>query len=190
MPKEKQLKSYNMKKAFYNGTILLAILFTTSCGKTENKTQLSADNSSITTTTATVDTSGYFIKRILNCSPKEVAKYIGKPDNRLKPTNNCTYIKDNCTTTTYQNGKYKCYYYHNILKMFEIKGSFPFDDKSIILVGLPFSQPTFKSSDQIWWGNKREANEGPIYIKGIKSVNLSPDGEMIICVEKDFDKKF
>ncbi len=179
-----------MKKSFYNKIILFATLFAISCGQTENKTQQSADNSSATIPAATVDTSRYFIKRMLNCSSKDVTKYIGKADNGLKATKNCSYIKDNCTTTTYQNGKYNCYYYHNILKMFEIKGSFPFDDKSIILVGLPFSQPTFKSSDQIWWGNKREDNEGPIYIKGIKSVNLSPDGAMIICVEKDFNKKF
>jgi len=84
------------------------------------------------------DTTYYFIKHLLNQTPKQVVNKLGNADSKLTPTNDCTYIKDNCTTTTYQNGKYKCFYYHNILKMFEIKGGFPFDANSIILVGLPF----------------------------------------------------
>ena len=64
----------NMKNKFYIGAIFLAIIFATSCGQTEEKTKTTTDTSQPTETAPAVDTSGSFIKRLLNCSPKDVAK--------------------------------------------------------------------------------------------------------------------
>jgi hypothetical protein len=69
-------------------TIIFAFI---SCNSetNENKIETTAKNEQ-QNIVETKDTSLYFIKRLLNCSPKEVERILGKPDSKIIVTNDCT----------------------------------------------------------------------------------------------------
>ena len=70
-------------------------------------------------TYASVETSGHFIRSILNKSPKEVEKALGKADKPFTRSTDCDYLPT-CMQTTYQNGKFEALFYENKLKWLEI----------------------------------------------------------------------
>jgi len=186
-----------MKNLLYYGTIILGIILSASCGQTENKKKTTEDNSSNTKTTAKVDTSDYFIKSILNCSPKEVSKILGVPDTKIKASEDCDYLPS-CNETTYQNGKYDVLYYNNKLKYIEIENVDIFNANAIQYIGFPACEPTFANKYMIHWRSAatRGTATGPLIpIKGIRQVAVLPadgnrKGYMIVAVETDYDNKF
>jgi hypothetical protein len=185
-----------MKKLLYDGTILFGIALTTSCGQATDKSKPS-NNSSLTVTTETVDTSGYFIKGILNSSPKEVAKVLGEPDAKIKPSKDCDYLPS-CNETTYQNEKYEVLYYNNKLKWIEINDVEIFNKSAIQFVGFPAFEPTFANKFMIHWRSAatRGTATGPLIpINGIRQVSVLPadrnrKGYIIVEVETDYNQKF
>ena len=149
-------------------------------------------NSQMPQTTEQIDTSGNFIASILNCSPKEVAKQLGEPDYKIKPSNNCGYLPS-CNETNYQNGKYEAFYYKNKLKSLTINQKGLVNKNAICYIGFPNCVPTFSNPPKyIGWRNSEEKGTaiGPIIpIKGIREIFAWPDF-MVIEVEANFDKKF
>lgn len=143
-------------------------------------------------TQETIDTSGYFIKGLLNSSPKEVAKVLGDPDGKIKASKDCDYLPS-CNETTYQNGKYEVLYYKNKLKWITINQKGLFNKNAIRYAGFQSCEPTF--SDPLVgydWRNSetRGTATGPLIpIKGLRQVCAFPD-YILITVETDYDKKF
>ena len=144
--------------------ILIGALFTISCGQTEDKTSNSTSSTPATKTTKLVDTSGLFIRKLLNSSPQEVAKYIGKPDTKIKPSTDCDYLPA-CNEASYQNKKYEVLYYNNKLKWIEINNIDVFNETAIQYVGFPASEPTFANKFMIHWRSAatRGTATGPLF---------------------------
>src|SRR5438552_1292777 len=101
-----------MKYFINKKTLLIGTLFAISCGQSEEKTNNSRGTTPITETTQSVDTSGSFVRKLLNSSPKEVAKILGEPDTKIKSSSDCDYLPA-CNETSYQNKKYEVLYYNN-----------------------------------------------------------------------------
>ena len=98
-----------MRYLFSNWTFILVIILLNSCNQPEQKNKNSIQSSQSTLTNESIDTSMYFIKKLLNCSSKEVAKKLGSPDKRIEPSKDCDYLP-NCMEATYQNEKYEVLY--------------------------------------------------------------------------------
>jgi hypothetical protein len=184
-----------MKNLIYNGTLILGIILTISCGQTEKKkTTDEASNQ----TQAAADTSHYFIKKLLNCSPKDVAAKLGKPDGEIKVSKDCDYLPDGCKDATYQNGKYEVTYFKNMLKSIVINGIDNFNKEMIQYVGFPSCEPTLENKFMIHWRNAdtRGTATGPLIpIKGIREVCVLPadgnkKGYMMVLVESDYNGRF
>src|SRR4051794_11304432 len=108
-----------MNTTFYKLALYCITVFCLSCGQTQEKTSEANSSSTDNKAIAQIDTSGHFIRRILNTSPKEVEKGLGKSDKPLTSSKDCDYLPS-CMNTTYQNGKYEALYYENRLKWLEI----------------------------------------------------------------------
>jgi hypothetical protein len=192
-----------MKKLLLAKPLLIGILFAISCGQTGEKTQTTNDTTP--STTQTVDTSGSFIKKLLNGSPKEVAKILGEPDIKIKPSKDCDYLP-NCNETSYQNKKYEVLYYNNKLKWIEINNIDIFNKNAIQYVGFPASDPTFENKFMIHWRSAatRGTATGPLIpVKGIRQISVLPGDEstllpagnnskgyMIVTVETNYNNRF
>ena len=180
-----------MKNILYNGTLILGIILATSCGQTGEKKKTD-ETSQGPQTTKQIDTSGYFIASILNCSPKEVAKQLGDPDGKIKPSNDCDYLPS-CNEATYHNGKYEVLYYKNKLKWITINQKGLFNKNVICYFGFPSCVPTFSNPPYtIGWRNSETKGTatGPLIpIKGLREVCAFPD-YILITVETNYDMKF
>jgi hypothetical protein len=191
-----------MKKLFYRYILIGSIVVATSCGQTNERSKGATPAEA---TNQHADTSEYFIKSILNCSPGEVAERLGKPDKQIKPAKDCDYLP-NCLTTTYQNGKYEVLYYSNKLKWIEINNVDVFNEHAIEYVGFPASEPTFANKFMIHWRSAatRGTATGPLIpVKEIREIAVLPNdantllpagdnnkGYMIVEVETDNNRKF
>jgi hypothetical protein len=183
-----------MKKVIYIKTILLGIILITSCGQLEVKTKLAEETPS-NIVNKTVDTSGSFIKSILNRSPKEVAEVLGNPDTEIKKSKDCDYLPS-CEATTYQNGKYEVLYYNNKLKWILIYQKGLFNKDAIRYLGFPNWEPTFINTNPdigiISWRSFKEKGTatGPLIpVDGLLEINAVPK-YIVITVDAYYDKEF
>jgi hypothetical protein len=184
-----------MKNVFYIGTFVLGIILATSCGQSGQQAKSLADS---TTTTVTkekekepVDTSDYFIRKILNCNPNEVAKQLGAPDGQIKASEDCEYLP-NCYEAAYQNDKYEVLYYNNRLKLIQVNQKGLFNNNAIRFVGFQSCEPSFSSNIGIWWRSPATIGTatGPLIpIKGIREI-FAGQGGIIVRVEADYNEKF
>ena len=181
-----------MKKIIYIGTITLGLIAITSCNSTSDQSKSTADTTPITIANVTVDTSGYFIKDILNCSPKEVAKILGKPDTKIVASSINYCDLPSCNHITYQNGKYDVLYSNNKLKWIVINQNGLFNKNAVSYFGFKGCEPTLANDIGIWWRGPAASNTatGPlIQVKGIREICAFPD-YVVIDVETNYDKKF
>jgi hypothetical protein len=142
------------------------------------------------------DTSLYFIKKILNASPQEVEKYLGKTDNGIVSTDDCGDQLKYCNEALYQNGKYDIVYYNNKMKGVIMKNFPVFDNTAIELIGFGASEPTVKNGVLIIWRSdaiktvqyKSNKNGPNITIKGIRQIQVcSNNGKIILSIDIDVD---
>jgi hypothetical protein len=191
--RKKEAESEAMKSpAFWViaiGLILLLFWFMKGCsGDSENKNKTTSDYSA----TLTDNTSEHFVKNILNCSPKEVSKVLGEPEDKIKVTKDCDYLPS-CNSATYQNGKYEVLYYKNKLKWITINQKGLFDDNAMQYIGFQKCEPTFSNPPYgIWWRNSETKGTatGPLLqIKGLREIAAFPN-YILITVETNYDKKF
>jgi len=165
---------------------------TISCGQTKDKAKNTNGPNPTAITTPVVDTSNYFIKRLLNASPKEVAKQLGEPDSIIKASNDCDYLPS-CFEATYQMGKYNVLYYKNRLKWIEIDQPEFFHENVIQNIGFPNWKPTWSnpSATFSWRSNVTKGTAtGPLIpIEGLREVSAFPNF-IVITVEADYDKRF
>jgi len=179
-----------MRYPFYIGALIIAFILFVSCGHKENNVKTEKITNEAQTTTQ-IDTAGYFIASILNCSPSEVAKYLGKPDKPIKPTLDCDYLP-RCDEATYHNREYEALYYQNKLKWLQINHSGHNNKNAISYIGFPSCMPTFSNSTGYFWRNA-ETNgtaTGPLVpIKGLREVCAFPN-YILITVETKYDLKF
>jgi len=108
-----------MKYLIYKWTLIIAVVLLNSCNQSEEKKKDAKEVPQVTQTNTAIDTSGSFIKKLLNSSSKEVAKKLGNPDENIKPSKDCDYLPS-CNEATYQNEKYEVLFYNNMLKWIEI----------------------------------------------------------------------
>ena len=189
-----------MKITFYVWTLIIVAVLTISCNQTDDKKKAIEPEIETVKVDQTVDTSHYFIKSILNSSPKEVAKKLGDPDGKIKPSADCDYLP-NCNEATYQNDKYEVLYYNNKLKWIQI--NIPeeiFNEHAIEYIGFPHRVPTFTNEDGIYWRSPahRGTAEGPmVQINGIREIDVfAPTslnqykGYILATVDANYKKKF
>src|SRR5258708_719435 len=100
-----------------------------------------------------IDTTYFFVRRILNASPKEVASKLGSPDQPLTNSRDCVIENavGTCVQGMYQGEKYFVEYSHNRLKWVEIERFQWFDEDVIQRLGFPKLTPTFSGSEVISW---------------------------------------
>jgi hypothetical protein len=164
-------------------TIIFAFI---SCNSetNENKIETTAKNEQ-QNIVETKDTSLYFIKRLLNCSPKEVERILGKPDSKIIVTNDCTY-PPSCKVGIYQHEKYRMEYFKERLKSVMVV----FDGGNIyakeFLSTLNFNETPFANNQtNIRWKG----------IQGIQLIAIFPKGQQgidyaLIEVEQDYNEYF
>ena len=68
------------------------------------------------------DTTFYFVKRLLNASPADVAAVLGQPDKALRTTTDCVYL-ERCTTGSYRNEAFDIEYSDGRAKTLTIQDS-------------------------------------------------------------------
>src|SRR6266498_3726418 len=166
-----------MIKAFYKLTLYGMTVLCLSCGQTQEKT---SETNLDTQPVAPADTSGHFIRSILNTSPKEVEKALGKADKPLMRSKDCDYLPT-CMSTTYQNGKFEALFYENKLKWLEINRTDLYNSNAIEWIGFPKAEPTFTSDRCIFWrsAETRGTATGPLLtISGLR--NISACSEWVI----------
>lgn len=135
------------------------------------------------------DTSYYFVKRLLNSSPKEVEKILGKPDGKIKQSKDCDYLPTPCLEANYQKGKFEILYSNNLLKWItvnDVSGKY-YDETAVELLNFPKSIPTKNTANFLWWEN----------YPGLKNICFVPKDEnkysikyILIQVDAKYDKKF
>ena len=140
-----------------------------------------------------------FIRSILNASPIEAERHLGKPDKMPTVSRDCDYLAT-CTVATYQKGKFEALYYNNRLKSLEVRGNEFFTQNAPEAIGFSATPPTWASSFVRSWRSpeRRGTAKGPfIAISGIREINVFPPnpandnrGYMIINVEERHDKRF
>jgi len=159
-----------------------------------NHTKTTSDDIQIS-----VDTSWYFIKKLLNSSPKEVAKILGEPDNGIKATKDLPAFLSSGMGATYQNGKYDIVFYKNKLKYLYLDGTIgldkiPFNKTAISYIGFEQSEPTFINPELIIAWRSAETSgtaTGQILsIVGIREIYLHSNGSLGIEIEKQYNDKF
>lgn len=179
-----------MDKTFSILILYSLTLLCNSCGQTEQQTSETSSGSATTQTVAPVDTSGHFIRRILNTSPKEVEKALGKPDKPLVSSKDCDYLPI-CKNTTYQNGKYEALFYDNKLKWLEINRTDLYNSSAIQWLGFPKAEPTFSSDRCIFWrsAETRGTANGPLLtINGLRNISACSEW-VIVSVDTYFKGK-
>ena len=140
-----------------------------------------------------------FVRSILNASPKDVERNLGKPDNGIKASKDCDYLPS-CNVATYQSGKFEVLFYNNRLKWIEIKGDNLFAKNGPEAIGFSSAPPTFENKFTRSW--RSEANKGTatgplIPINGINEINVFPPnkgnnnaGFMVITIGVSYNKSF
>ncbi|HTH55744.1 MAG TPA: hypothetical protein VL728_06830, partial [Cyclobacteriaceae bacterium] len=126
-----------------------------------------------------IDTTYFFIRRILNASPREVALKLGNPDQQLAISRDCVIENPagTCVQGTYQHEKYFVEYSRNKLKWIEIERFKPFDEDVIQRLGFQNLTPTFSGKQVISWRGQKfkgNASNGPLLsIPGIIEISVS-----------------
>ncbi len=180
-----------MRRTFYKLTFYSLTIFFLSCGQTPKQTPGTISDSTTTQTVTTVDTSGHFVKRILNTSPKEVGKILGRPDKPLAASTDCDYLPS-CMATIYQNDKYEALFYNNKLKWLEINRTDLYNSNAIEWIGFPKAEPTFVSDRCIFWRSSetRGTATGPLLtITGLRNISAC-SGWVLVSVATDYQGKF
>ena len=175
---------------FYKLTLYCITVFCLSCGQTEEKTPEANSGSTDTKAIAQVDTSGHFIRRILNTSPKEVEKALGKSDKPLTSSKDCDYLPS-CMNTTYQNGKYEALFYDNKLKWLEINRTDLYNTNAIEWIGFPKAEPTFTSDLCIFWRSAETRGTATgllIAINGLRNISACSEW-LIVSVDTHYKGK-
>jgi hypothetical protein len=129
------------------------------------------------------DTSFYFIKRILNASPVEVGKIIGKTDNGINKSDDCENLPY-CEEAFYQNEKYDVLYYNNMLKFISIKGinNLEYNENCIRYLNFPIEPASVINNVNIRWNNTYE---------GINAIIFYPSTHIIsVEVNGNYNKRF
>jgi hypothetical protein len=144
------------------------------------------------------DTSLYFVKKILNASPVEVANFLGKPDNGINKSDDCDYLP-NCEEAFYQNGKYDVLYYNNMLKSIYIKNvnGLRYNEDCIEYLNFPKINPTIKNEFNIGYkveGLKNLQFQPPVEKQKFQELKDEDKnwevGYIIIDVEVNYNKRF
>ena len=133
------------------------------------------------------DTGFFFIKRLLNASPEEVAKIIGNPDEKIEETDDCTEEFSPCNNASYHGGGLSVLYYKNKLKFltyFDHSG-LQYNQDIIEHLGFPSALPTSVNQACLSWEN----------YEGIKIINVFSGEQntvnyISIQVDKNYNKKF
>lgn len=135
------------------------------------------------------DTSYYFVKRLLNSTPIEVEKILGKPDGRIKQSRDCDYLPTPCMEANYQKGKYEVLYSNNLLKWItvnDVTGKY-FDESAVELLNFPKSIPSNRNTNFLWWES----------YPGLKNICVIPKDEnkysikyFLIQVDENYNEKF
>lgn len=175
-----------MKYLVLQAIIVLSIA---GCGP-QSKTETKAEQQS-------VDSTYFFIRTILNGSPKEVVKWLGPPDQPIKTTTDC-YLDDGpCQIASYQHELYFVQYNNDKLKYLECVAFPSFDHTTIQLLGFPKWEPTWESKQMLAWRTpspKFTKSTGPfIPISGIIEISVfrSDKGSLLhVEVEASHDSKF
>ncbi len=94
-----------MKHFLCFSLIIVGLLSISSCGAEKAPPTVTSEAPKIT------DTSLFFVRRILNCSPKEVEKVLGKADKGVHVSNDCGGELPSCSEATYKAGKFDILYY-------------------------------------------------------------------------------
>lgn len=185
-----------MKKQLFGNLLILVLLFG-ACNNSslEKKTETNSNNEPQITDKGpsqqqeSKDTTYYFVKRLLNSSPKEVEKVLGKPDSKIKQSSDCDYLSIPCMEANYQKGKFEVLYSNNLLKWItvnEVIGK-SFDENAVELLNFPKSIPSKVNPNFLWWEN----------YPGLKNICIIPKSEnkysikyFLIQVDQNFNKKF
>jgi hypothetical protein len=132
-----------------------------------------------------VDTTFYFIKRLLNASPIEVEKVLGKPDSEIQATNDCVSLP-NCSIGQYHNGKYEFEYLNDRVKCVTIylNGDKSYNENFLNMLNFT-SEPYISNNVCIRWRN----------IKGISDIAIFGDPPRgidyaLIQVEENYNYRF
>jgi hypothetical protein len=119
-----------------------------------------------------------YVRSILNASPNFVQTKLGKPDNGVNSTNDCTDEKMlSCDFATYKNGKFEVIFYKGRLKTIFIYGNNLFSKNAPEVIGFPSAPPTWVNQSGHSWRNaahKGTASGPLIPIDGIDEINLTP----------------
>lgn len=161
-----------------------------SCGQPQEQISETSSVSETNQTVVPVDTSGYFIRRILNTSHKEVEKALGKSDKPLVTSTDCDYLPT-CLSTTYQNGKYEALFYNNKLKWLEINRADLYNSNAIEWIGFPKVKPTFSSDRCIFWrsAETRGTATGPLLtINGLRHISACSEW-LIVTIDRYYNGK-
>jgi hypothetical protein len=180
-------------------TLLIVIAMFCCQPKTNREDKKSGETNKITD--PIIDTAYFFVRTILNASPKQVAKKLGNPDQPLESSNDC--VVDNstgvCSQGFYQNRKYYVEYSNDRLKYLEMPKYESFDNNLIQELGFPKSEPTFAGPQFIKWSGPLDKlgkkSTGPLIpIPGIILISVfhdSADGNLVhIYVENNYNKRF
>jgi hypothetical protein len=202
-------KSRGIRTGLVAGAMLsIAVLAGCSSGTKEQRAQTADSTGAQTkedvnadppeTVEQAADTTHRFIKRILNASPREVAKILGNPDSGIKPTRDCVYLPS-CSEATYRNKRYGVHYYNNALKSIIIT-HFPVYNKHVVrYLGFPEWEPSIANKSVIEWRgklNKAKNSTGPLIpVPGIITITVTPHragfpGLVILEVEAGYNGKF
>jgi len=128
----------------------------------------------------TIDTSFYYVKKLLNRSSHEVAKKLGIPDGKIQITEDCDYLPS-CKEATYRNGKYDVLYYGDRLKWLHIDVKGFLNKDAMKRIGFPSCEPTFNNpSFVIRWSYP---------VKGLREVSVFQN-YILINVDANFNDKF
>jgi len=182
------------KKQIFLSLVFISFLY--GCSQTANKT--SEQNLSAN------DTTFYFVKRILNVSPKVVEQILGKPDKPFEKLNDCDPLPY-CNEANYQDGKITIDYYNNLSKIIMINevSNMTYDNNMIGRINFPNSVPTFVSqknnvgSIMTFWRNNPNNKEickydgiNEIWFKSKDQDSSDRVASIYIQIDKDYNKKF
>lgn len=155
--------------------IFLALAFVLSCSEPKKPDVVEAKKYPL-------DTSNFFIRRILNCSPKEVSLKLGDSDDGIKKSKDCDNLSS-CSEATYKNGEFEVLYHNSKLKWVQFNEIGILDERAIEYIGFGKLTPSQIADNDmgIWWRG----------IKGLEDVCAFPkSGYILIRVKEDYDKKF
>jgi hypothetical protein len=140
-----------------------------------------------------------FIRKILNASPAEVEKVLGKPDELDSAASDCAELPAGCTRAFYKNRKFEVLYYKNRLKWMQVNGRF--DKGALQQIGFSPVPPTWEHNKfgSVAWlsaADRGTATGPPITIPGMMGVQafrhptVEDRNYMLIRIRADYDKRY